>query len=317
MLSRVANSIFWIFRYIERAENNARFLDVNFNLVLDLPPGMKEQWMPLIITTGSRQLYDQYFRGYDREDVIHFIGFDERNPNSIFSCISAARENARMVRENLTREVWEEINELYLFISEANKNGTWESADPRSFFNRIKKGCQVLYGLNESTLSHAEGWHFGQAGQMLERADNTSRIVDVKYHILLPSIDAIGSPIDLIHWSALLKSVSAYNMYRRKYGKLIPAKITEFLVLDREFPRSIQYCLRKAEASLREISGSHSGGYSNPAEKKLGAIRSEMEFFDISDIILNGLHEYLDNLQIRIGDISNAIYDYYFSVHKN
>jgi uncharacterized alpha-E superfamily protein len=317
MLSRVANSIFWIFRYIERAENNARFLDVNFNLVLDLPPGLKEQWMPLIVTTGSKELYDQIYQGYDKQDVIRFIGFDDRNPNSIFSCISNARENARMVRENLTKEVWEEINEMYLLISEAVKRGTWKFADPRNFFTQIKKGCQVIYGLNESTLSHAEGWNFGQVGQMLERADNTSRVLDVKYHILLPSVDAIGSPIDLIHWSALLKSVSAYNMYKRKNGRIIPAKITEFLILDPDFPRSILYCLRKAEASLREISGIQSGGFSNPAEKKLGAIRSEMEFFEINDIILNGLHEYLDNLQSRIGEVSNSIYDCYFSATKN
>ncbi len=313
MLSRVANSIFWMFRYIERAENNARFLDVNFNLVLDLPAGMKEQWMPLVVITGAKDLYNQFYNGQNKEEVIRFIGFDERNPDSIFSCIAKARENARIVRENLTRELWEEINSLYLFIYEAVNSDFLRSRDPREFFNHIKSSCQLICGISESTISHAEGWHFGKLGQMLERADNTSRILDVKYHILLPSAESIGSPIDLIHWTALLKSVSAYNMYRRKYGKIIPGQITEFLILDQEFPRAILYCLKKGEASLRVISGQRGGGFSNPAEKKMGSIRSEIEFFDINDIIIAGLHEYLDNLQAKIGDISKAVYDCYFS----
>ncbi len=313
MLSRVANSIFWMYRYLERAENNARFLDVNFNLVLDLPSGMTEQWEPLLIATGGLDNYLISYQEFRKNDVIEFIGFDESNPNSIYSCMRSARENARMVRENLTKELWEEINNLYLFIYETIKKEKWDRSDPRNFFTKVKKGCQILWGINESTISRSDGWHFGQLGQALERADNTSRILDVKYHILLPSVESVGTPIDIIHWAALLKSVSAYNMYRRHYGKILPFNITEFLILEKEFPRSILFCLQKADFSLRKISGNQSSGFANKAEKKLGSLRSDLEFADINDIFTGGLHEYLDDLQKKISEISNGIYDTYFN----
>jgi uncharacterized alpha-E superfamily protein len=312
MLSRVADTIFWMYRYLERAENNARFLDVNFNLVLDLPAGTKEQWKPLVITTGGLEEYLKNYEDFRKNDVIRFIGFDERNPNSIFSCLRNARENARMVRENLTKELWEEINDLYLFVFETVKKDKWLKSDPRKFFTKVKKGCQNLWGINESTISRNDGWHFGQLGQSLERADNTSRVLDVKYHILLPSVESVGTPIDIIHWASLLKSVSAYNMYRRHYGKILPVNVTQFLILEKEFPRSILFCLQKAEFSLRKISGIQSSGFANQAEKKLGSLRSDLEFADINDIFTGGLHEYLDDLQKKISVISNVIYETYF-----
>jgi len=312
MLSRVADTIFWMYRYLERAENNARFLDVNFNLVLDLPPGTTEQWKPLVIATGGLEDYIINHEGFRKNDVIQFIGFDEMNPNSIYSCLRNARENARMVRENLTKELWEEINNLYLFVFETVKKGKWAKSDPRNFFTKVKKGCQNLWGINESTISRSDGWHFGQLGQSLERADNTSRILDVKYHILLPSVESVGTPLDIIHWAALLKSVSAYNMYRRHYGKILPVNITQFLILEKEFPRSILFSLQKAELSLRKISGNQSSGYANQAEKKLGSLRADLEFADINDIFTGGLHEYLDDLQKKISGISLSIYDTYF-----
>ena len=313
MLSRVANSIFWMFRYLERAENNARFLDVNFNLVLDLPAGMDEQWKPLVVTTGSIDLYNQYYKDFSSEHVIRFIGFDERNPNSIYSCLKFARENARVIRESLTRELWEELNNLYLFVHESVNKKKWGKTDPRGFFTKVKKGCQILWGINETTLSHSEGWHFGQVGQFLERADNTSRVLDVKYHIILPSVETIGTTIDIIHWAALLKSVSAYNMYQRKYRKVAPLSIAEFLILEPNFPRSVMFSIQKAESSLRKISGNQTSGFANKAEKNIGSMRSELEFADINDIFAGGLHEYLDGVQIKISGISEHIHDTYFN----
>jgi uncharacterized alpha-E superfamily protein len=317
MLSRVADSIFWMYRYLERAENNARFLDVNFNLVLDLPPGTTEQWKPLVVTTGGLEDFLKLYDGFRKSDMIRFIGFEERNPNSIYSCLRNARENARMIRENLTKELWEEINNLYLFIYETVRKAKWDKSDPRRFFTKVKKGCQILWGINESTISRNDGWHFGQLGQSLERADNTSRILDVKYHILLPSIESVGTPLDIIHWAALLKSVSAYNMYRRQFGKIVPINIAQFLILEKEFPRSILFGLQKAEFSLRKISGIESSGYANKAEKKMGSLSSDLEFADINDIFTGGLHEYLDDLQKKISTISHVIYDTYFdhSIH--
>ena len=313
MLSRVAESIYWMSRYVERAENNARFLDVNFNLSLDASLGMQEQWEPLLSATASLKLFQQNYDTPTRENVISFIGFDRSNPSSVYSCITSARENARVIRENLTKETWEEINNLYFLVRKGVDKEYYKKEDPRKFFDKIKRGCQLLIGMTENTVSRTEGWHFGKVGQYLERADNTSRILDVKYHILLPSLNAVGSPVDIIQWASLLKSVSAYNMYRRLYGKIIPLNIARFLILDKLFPRSIFYCLKAAEISIHEISGGFKPGFANLAEKKMGIARSELEYGDMDDIFASGLHEFLDRTQLKVIGVSNAIHKAFFS----
>ncbi len=243
MLSRVADHIYWMNRYIERAENYARFMDVNFNLSLDLQPDEAAQWKPLVVTTGDWPVYEKLHKSVDKSKVIHFLGFESKNPNSIHNCIISARENARSIRPEITKEVWEQINYLNYYVKEGTETKRWEKNDPRKYFIEIKKGCQMLYGIFDSTISKSEGWHFGKIGQLMERADKTSRVLDVKYHILLPDSAKVGSPFDLIQWSALLKSVSAYDMYRKKYGKLTAQGICEFLIFDKNFPRSILSCL--------------------------------------------------------------------------
>jgi len=313
MLSRVADAIYWMNRYIERAENYARFLDVNFNLSLELPPDLEEQWRPLIVTTGDLELFESLFENVGKSNVIYFLGFDEKNANSIYSSIIMARENARSVRPEITKEVWEQINYLYYLVKDGLSKKLWRRKDPRSFFIEIKKGCQLLYGIIDATFSRNDGWHFGKIGQLIERADKTSRVLDVKYHMLLPTPVAVGSPLDLIHWAALLKSVSAYDMYRKKNGKLVPAAISEFLILDKVFPRSILRCLVQAEYSLRLISGSGEG-YSNNAEKQLGLLKSQLEYADINDIFAAGLHEFLDGLQEKLNGISTAVFETFFSI---
>ena len=158
-----------------------------------------------------------------------------------------------------------------------------------------------------------EFWNFGKLGQVIERADKTSRVLDTKYHMLLDSPNQIGSSLDLIQWAALLKSVSAYDMYRKKYGKLTPSNIAEFLILDREIPRSILACLIIAEQSLITLSGS-SVGFTNLAQKQLGALKSQLEYVDINDIVTSGLHEYLDDIQQKLDGISSAIYNSFFAL---
>lgn len=313
MLSRVANSIYWTFRYLERAENNARFMDVNFNLTLDLPQYVFEQWEPLVVANGNIKLFKSLYGQVTRENVVHFMGFEKRNPSSIYCCLSNARENARIIRENITREIWEQINELYFLVKRGERREKVILKDPRKFFDEVKKRCQLLQGIAQSTVARTDGWHFGRIGQYLERGDNTSRILDVKYHILLPSVTSVGSPIDLIHWAALLKSVSAYTTYRRLYGKIVPANIAEYLILNQKFPRSIMHCLVQAEDSLHQISGGNGYGFKNDAEKKTGSVRSHLEYTEINDIFITGLHEYLDDIQMKIISISEAIFDVYFS----
>ncbi len=251
MLSRVADSIYWLNRYIERAENVARFVDVNLNLMLDLPAGMPQQWKPLVTVTGDLELFNSRYSEANIENVIKFLMFDENNPNSIISCLAIARENARSIREVISSEMWEEVNSFYLMVKEASSTNSL-SVLPK-VFSRVKMASHRFAGVMDSTMSHNEGWHFGQLGRLLERADKTTRILDVKYFLLLPSAEWVGTPLDRIQWIALLKSASAYEMYRKCQHHITPSSVAGFLILDRCFPRSIYFCLWQAQQCLHEI----------------------------------------------------------------
>ena len=312
MLSRVADHIYWMNRYIERAENYARFMDVNFNLSLELQPNVSTQWKPLVVTTGDWSLYESLYNKVDKGKVIYFLGFDEQNPNSIYNCIVNARENARAIRPEITKEVWEQINYLYYYVKEAKEKKRWKKIDPRNYFVEIKKGCQLLYGIFDSTISKTEGWHFGKIGQLIERADKTSRVLDVKYHMLLPEKVNVGSPFDLVQWASLLKSVSAYDMYRKKHGKLTAHGISEFLIFDKNFPRSMLSCLSGVDRSLQAISKNNEENRSE-VEKQLGLLRSQLEYSDINDVFQLGIHEYLDDFQTNLNNVSASLFETFFS----
>jgi len=313
MLSRVAESTYWMSRYIERAESYSRFLDVNFNLSLELPPDISEQWKPLVVTTGDFKLFENLHKTVNKANVLYFLGFDTKNPNSILNCLTYARENARAIRPEITREIWEQINALYHLILWGAEKKYWKKKDPRAFFTKIKVGCQLFYGILSNTLSRNDCWNFGNMGKLLERADKTSRILDVKYHFLLPKASEVGSPFDLIQWAALLKSVSAYDMYRKKYGKLSSSLIAQFLIFDDEFPRSIIYCLEETKKSLHEITHTETG-FKFKSEKDLGSLKSNLEYSDINDLIKLGMHEFLDGLQKKINNVSIHIHNDFFSI---
>jgi len=312
MLSRIADTMYWMNRYVERAENYARFMDVNFNLSLESAPDAEQQWKPLVVITGDWNLYESLYEKVKKEQVIYFLGFDPKNPNSVYNSVCNARENARAIRPELTKEVWEQINSVYFMMKEGLEKKIWKDTDPRVFFKKIKEGCQLLYGIFAISISRNDGWHFGKMGQLIERADKTSRVLDVKYHILLPDQQAVGTPLDLSQWAALLKSVSAFDMYRKKYGKLTALNISEFLILDKVFPRSMNFCLIETEKSLSAITGNESG-YTNTAEKQLGKLKAQLEFADIKDIFDSGLHEYIDTFQKDLNGVSTAVYDSFFA----
>ncbi len=315
MLSRVAENIYWMNRYLERAENYARFMDVNFNLALELHPDVSTQWKPLVTATGDYEHYLTLYPKIEKEHVINFLGFDERNANSIYSSICNARENARAIRSEITKEVWEQINKLYYFVKDARDEERWLQNDPRDYFVAIKEGCQLLWGLFESTISQSEGWHFSRIGRLMERADKTSRILDIKYLMLLPKKVQVGSTFDLVQWTALLKSVSAYDMYRKHYGKLTSMDIIEYLIFDKKFPRSIFSCLLGVEKSLAAISKGADTPL-NAAQKQLGQLRSYLEYSDINEIIQGGMHEYLDQFQASLNALSATLFETYFSLEN-
>jgi uncharacterized alpha-E superfamily protein len=300
-------------RYIERAENVARFVDVNLNLSLDSNDMDHEQWLPLVATTGDHTDFTERYGMATRENVIHFLAFDVENPNSIVSCLRFGRENARSVRESITSAMWEHMNSFYLMVNKMASQGIQKELSP-NFFTDVRLASQLFVGITDSTMSHGEGWHFSRMGRMLERADKTSRILDVKYYILLPQISDVGSPIDDIQWSAVLRSASAFEMYRQRFGRIEPESIVDFLVLDREFPRAVNFCMMRAEESLHAITGCPAGTFRNPAEQKLGQLRSRLSFLHVSDVIDRGLHEFVDDLQNRLNEVDEAIFNTFFAL---
>ncbi|HYR84803.1 MAG TPA: alpha-E domain-containing protein [Terriglobia bacterium] len=314
MLSRVADSLYWMSRYVERAENVTRFIDVNNLLSLDLPAGYIEQWAPLISTTGDDVLFSESYKVTSKREVIRFLMFDTRNPNSVLSAVAAARENARMARQYITLEMWEQVNRFYLSVQSAARASANGIEPNQDLFTDVMNASHLFLGITHSTMSHNEGWHFCRLGRMIERADKTSRILDAKYFLLLPSVNAVGSPYDDIMWAAVLRSTSAFEMYRKRFQQISPDRIVEFLVLDREFPRAIHYCAISAEESLRAISGTPRGTFRNRAEQQLGRIVADLNYIQVRDIISLGLHEFLDDLQIRFNKVGEAIHREFFAL---
>ncbi len=308
MLSRVADSIYWTSRYVERAENLARFVEVTFASMLDLPTGAGEQWLPLVSTTGDGKWFAENYGEPNRDNVVHFLTFDTQYPNSILSAIAAARENARSIRESIPSQVWEQINQFYQRLVEASRNpqALWQS--PLDFYQEIKLSSYLFKGLIDGSMSHGEGWHFAQLGRYLERADKTTRMVDVQYYRLLPSISHVGTPIDDLQWSALLHSVGGFEMYRKQYHQITPQRVVEFLILDRYFPSSVMYCIEQANQSVHAITGCPIDSFCNTAEQKLGRLRNDLAFMSVDEIISIGMHQFIDSLQKRMNDVGAAIF---------
>jgi uncharacterized alpha-E superfamily protein len=312
MLSRVADSIYWMSRYFERAENVARFIDVTLNLSLDIGLETAQQWAPLVYITGDHEEFLERYGEPTRQNVIRFLTFDEKNTNSILSCLRSARENARTVREMMSSQMWEELNKFYLMVRSAREADVYEQ--PYEFFNRLKLSGALLEGLAETTMSRGIAWHFRRLARFLERADKTSRILDVKYYLLLPSVADVGTPLDSNQWAALLKSASALEMYRQTHGRITPTQVADFLILDRDFPRAMHFCLIRAEQSLLAITGGTPNTYRNLAEQRLGRLRAELDYANIKEIIGNGLHEFIDGFQTELNDVGAAIHDTFFAV---
>src|ERR1035438_6028432 len=278
MLSRVAESVYWMSRYIERAENVARFVDVNVQLMLDAPEGQDQQWAPLVAITGDQAEFGKRYEVASESNVIQFLTFDAEYPNSILSCVRAARESG----------------------------GLNEHED---FYDEVKQSSHLFTGTTDATMTQGEAWHFSRLGRMLERADKTSRILDVKYFLLLHSAEEVGTPFDDIQWAAVLRSASAFEMYRQRHGRISPRGVVDFLMLDREFPRAVRFCLLAARDSLHAISGTPLGTFRHAPEKLLGQLGSDLSFAGVDEVIQRGLHEYLDELQTKLNQVGQGIFE--------
>jgi uncharacterized alpha-E superfamily protein len=311
MLSRVADACFWLSRYIERAEANARVLDVNIQLMLDFEDQnestVHQYWLPILATLEDQELFNDLHGEISGDAVMEFVTFEKSNHHSIISCVTLARENARMVREQISSEMWEQINRLYLYLlSEAARAAFIES--PIDFYRSLVDSLHSFQGITDATMTHGEGWQFLQAGKFLERADSTSRVLDIKYHILLPTGEQIGGTVDITQWMAVLRSCSAMEAFLKiSHGQVTSWGVAAFLILHDNFPRSLRFCADKLDLALHSISGCERAHFSNEAERLSGMLRSNLDFTTIETIFATGLHQYLDQTQLRLIEISDAL----------
>ncbi|MGZ3306107.1 MAG: alpha-E domain-containing protein [Asticcacaulis sp.] len=314
MLSRVASNIYWMARYLERADNVARFIDVNTHLMLDLSLDQySAQWYPLVATSGDDEIFTKRYKAADERAVVRFMTFDDKNPNSILQCIFKARENARTVREIIPAELWERINEVYhLTQAHSRKRSV---ADLQDYYKAVRQSGHLFTGLMENTMSRQQGWQFAHIGQMLERADKTARLLDVKYFILLPRGEQIDSAYDAVQWGAVLKSVNALEMYRQQFHTINYRNVTQFLLFSRAFPRSILFCLDNTEQALASLprNAGHDGSR-DQAVNEVVALTEMIRTSDAAHIIATGLHEFIDDFQARLNRVDEAIYASFFRI---
>jgi len=308
MISRVAEHCFWMSRYLERLENIARVLDVNHTMLLDFQVPIEQQWKPLLIISGVHDMPGEP----DAERVQHYMTWERDNPSSIGSSLAAARENARIIREVISAEMWERMNYYYLWMQSPAARHLYAS-NRSDFYNQIKRINQLLHGIGEGTMAHAEGWEFFQLGKYLERASQTGRILDVKYHMLLPHSADVGTPIDNAHWVAILTSCSGYEAFHKFRGTMDQGiSVADFLIFDSAFPRSVRYCLRRCQVAAHSISRRPLSQVGNDVERGLLNLIGWLQLVNIDDLVRAGLHESLTNVINRIHDIGHTIHRTYF-----
>ena len=315
MLSRVAGSLYWMSRYLERAENLARLIDVNQQILLDFgqisDETLKEHWLPILRSTGDEDLFFQLYETADSASVAEFLTFRPENPNSLLSCISSSRENARQVRDQISSEMWEVLNDAYHFIVGTDAHKVWHNG-VSAFYEQIKRFSHLFQGITVSTFSRNEGFEFIQFGKYLERADKTTRLLDMKYHILLPKVTDVGGAVDAAQWQAILRSVSAVEAYRRFYvADILPAKVIEFLIFEDSFPRSLIFCLRQMDEFARLIAGTPAGEYRGDSERRFGRFLSNLAFTGVREVLQVGLHEFLTQVQEEIDAYGGHLYATY------
>ncbi len=312
MLSRVAESVCWMSRYVERAENVARFVDVNYNLTLGESTALSEQWWPLINTTGDYQDFSKRYENASRENALKFLLFDAENPNSILSCIAKARECARTVREVLPSAIWEQLNRFKMLVEKASESGE-AYEQPYDFCESVRMASQLLNGIASASMLRDEAWSFSQIGRYIERADKTSRIVDVQYFLLLPKVEDVGTSIDIVRWSSLLKSADALDMYRRRHGRILPNKVAEFLILDPLFPRSIRYSVDLVQSNLASMRAKDAARDDLPSEVLVSQLAQRLNTVTIEEIVEQGMHSFIDQLQGALNSLGNIIYADFFN----
>lgn len=307
MLGRTAQSLYWMSRYIERAENIARLTEVGYRIALtpDIGSGHREDWRSTLIAASGLNAYFQQHDTITPELVQNFLLFDRGNPSSVRSCLETARNNARAVRTALTREMWEALNSTFIEFTAVKPNDLGSGKLPE-FLDWVRQRSALFRGALLGTLLRDEGYHFSQLGAFVERADNTARILDVKYYVLLPSNETVGGDLDAFQWETILRSVSAHRSYRHVYqDRYRPWNVAEFLILRPEMPRSLRFCYGWIERSLDGLS--ELLGAPSPSNTQARSALNDLKASSMDSIFQSGLHEFLSEFITRNNDISSQI----------
>lgn len=307
MLSRVANSLYWLSRYLERAENLARLVEVNRYDSLETSTthttsGPDTMWQPLLYATCQEASYTEAAEENPTLDVVWYITFSKDNSDSIRQCVAHARENARMVRDQISEEIWRELNRFHLFIGSERALQLWNDR-PEALYRRIIESCLLLSGLINATILHDEGWHFMQVGKNLERADKTTRVLDMLAFQGKPHRTKLASA---------LKSCSAFNAFQAEYRSGITLdNAMRFLLFSQSFPRSVRFCLAQLDTHMHAISATPVGSYGNEAERLTGSSLAQLNFSNIENVLQVGYHPYIDSLQSQFNEIGQQVFETY------
>ncbi len=309
MLCRTANELYWMARHIERAENTARLLDVTYRMSLlpyeAIEPGLAwaEPWAVPLITSGLATAFYERFHELSAEGVLRYMILDSSNPSSIYCCLRAARESARSVRGAITSEMYEDLNSAWLEMRGYDYNRI-QATGVSEFLDWVKMRSHLFRGVTFGTMLRDEAYHFIRLGTHIERADNTARILDVKYHTLLPSAADVGGAVDYYQWSALLRSVSGFESYRKIYSDVItPRRVAELLILREDMPRSLHSCMNFIHETLETLCDDNT----REVERASGELHARLHYARTDDIIKFGLHEYLMEFVDRISVLGAEI----------
>jgi uncharacterized alpha-E superfamily protein len=315
MLSRIGEALYWMTRNLERADDTARILDINVVYMLEADEGTTEegQWKPLLNIVDALDLYAERHEDgiVSVQRVIQFLTQDKTYSSSLYNSLRLARENARVVRDGISNEMWEAINQFWLQVDKhlATILQPWRAAELYSYVHRE---VALFFGLAQSTMMRGEAYGFTVLGSLQERADMTARILDVRYHLLLPDVSLVGSPLDYYQWGALLKSLSGFEAYCRIYhGGIRPIDVVEFVVLNRDFPRSLTYCLDNMGRALDRI-GLIQGG---AVDHAMRALRAHLSDTTPREILDQGLHEFLERFLVLLARLTHALQGDYFEAH--
>lgn len=305
MLGKTAGGLYWMFRYLERAENTARLIEAGFRIALTRSNEAEAEWKSVILTSAVLNTYEALHDGYDSARVVDFLLRDERNPSSVLSVIKSARDNARLVRTALTAEVWLAVNDTWMLLNNLLRNPVPDTELP-AVLATIRQQSALVRGAMHGTMLRNDIYDFCRLGTMIERMDNTARIINVKHYALLPSKMLVGSRMDNVQWETLLRSVSAHSSFRWAVeDEYTPTAITNFLILDVRLPRSLLFCAHQIVDGLNSLDTSY--GTSSPSHKLADSLSARIGSGDISQIFDEGLHKYIGDVITGTAELAAQI----------